>query len=144
MEKDFIFGICADVHHEEGKDESWRMKAFVEEAKARGAEFIIQLGDFINANEAGRRMLEVWNSFPGRKYHVLGNHDTEHGGKEVIMAFQGQKEKYYSFDAGDYHFIVLDTIYKKQGERFVDYGSPEFKKELNDLFNCYVPDEELE
>jgi len=144
MEKELLFGICADVHHEEGKDERWRMKAFVEEAERRGAEFIIQLGDFINANKAGEEMLKVWNSFPGKKYHVLGNHDTEHGGKEVIMAFQGQKEKYYSFDAGNYHFIVLDTNYKKQGAQFVDYGSPEYVKEKNDLFNCYIPDSQLE
>ena len=144
MEKDFIFGICADVHHEEGKDECWRMKKFVDEARERGCEFIIQLGDFINANEAGKRMLDVWNSFPGPRYHVLGNHDTEHGGKDVIMPFQGQKEKYYSFDAGDYHFVVLDTNYKKVGDKFVDYGGPDYKKELNDLFNCYIPDEQLD
>ena len=88
-ENDFIFGICADVHHEEGKDETWRMKAFVTGALERRAEFIIQLGDFVNANDAGRRMLEVYNCFPGSKYHVLSNHDTEHGGieKGAIRSF---------------------------------------------------------
>ena len=141
MEKDILFGICADLHQTMGKDVSGRVKAFVDEANERGADFIIQLGDFVLPDAAGQKALDEWNKFNGPGYHVLGNHDTEHGGKKEVMAFQGQKEKYYSFDAGDYHFIVLDTNYSKVGSEYIDYGGDNYHK---DFFNCYIPDFELE
>ena len=140
MSRDIIFGVCADVHHHEHKDEKWRMEKFVAEANERKADFIIQLGDFVMPDKSGEEMLAVWNKFKGSKYHVLGNHDTEQGGgKENMMRFQGQKEKYYSFDVGDYHFIVLDTNYGRDGVQYYDYGG--YRK---DFFNCYIPDFELE
>ena len=114
MGKEILFGVCADVHHTKTKNETWRIKKFVEEANERKAAFIIQLGDFVLPDESGKALLEEWNKFEGEKYHVLGNHDSEHGGKETMMKFQGQKAKYYSFDVGDYHFIVLDTNYAKK------------------------------
>lgn len=142
MEKELLFGICADVHQEVGKDESWRMRAFVDEAKRRNAAFIIQLGDFVSPDEAGEKMLAEWNKFAGPKYHVLGNHDCEcKGGKEAVMRFQGQKDKYYSFDMGNYHFVVLDTNYHRIGEQFYDYGAD---VKNNDIFNCFIDDAQLE
>lgn len=141
MSKEVLFGICADVHHKTGKDETWRMKAFVDEANARKADFIIQLGDFILPDDSGKEMMDVWNTFQGAKYHVLGNHDTERGGKTRMMEFQGQKEKYYSFDVGDYHFIVLDTNYAKVGDEYVDYDKNNYRR---DFFNCYIPPFQLE
>jgi len=141
MDKEVLFGICADVHQEVGKDECWRMRAFVDEAKRRNAAFIIQLGDFVSPDEAGEKMLAEWNKFDGAKYHVLGNHDCEcEGGKQAIMRFQGQKEKYYSFDVGNYHFVVLDTNYFKIGDAFYDYGDVK----CADSFNCYIDDQQLD
>ena len=141
MAKEVLFGICADVHHTATKDETWRMKAFVKEANERKADFIIQLGDFIMPDESGRKMLDEWERFSGPRYHVLGNHDAEKAGKEKMMAFQGQKEKYYSFDVGNYHFIVLDTNYSKIGNEYVDYDCDNYH---SDFFNCYIPSFELE
>lgn len=141
MGKDILFGICADVHQKEGADASGRMRAFVDEANVRQADFIIQLGDFVLPDAPGQKLLDEWNRFNGPRYHVLGNHDTEHGGKKEVMEFQGQKEKYYSFDVGDYHFIVLDTNYMKTGNEYIDYGKDNYHK---DFFNCYIPSFELE
>lgn len=141
MSKEVLFGICADVHHSAENDMTGRMRQFVEEAHQRQADFIIQLGDFTLPDEAGHRLMKEWNRFEGPRYHVLGNHDTEHAGKEAMMAFQGQKEKYYSFDCGDYHFIVLDTNYMKIGDDYIDYGCDNYHK---DFFNCYIPPEQLD
>lgn len=141
MKDEILFGLCADVHQKEECDVSWMVKKFVDEANERKADFIIQLGDFIRPDAAGQKVLDEWNKFKGNGYHVLGNHDTEHGGKEAMMKFQGQKEKYYSFDVGNYHFIVLDTNYSKIGSEYVDYGNDNYHK---DFFNCYIPDFELE
>ena len=141
MKDEILFGICADVHHGADSDNRWRLSKFVDEAKERNADFIIQLGDFTLPNEQGAELLEVWNRFEGPKYHVLGNHDTEHAGKEAMMKFLGMPSKYYSFDMGDYHFIVLDTNFSKIGDQYVDYSVDNYHK---DFFNCYIPTEQLE
>ncbi|MBE7024751.1 MAG: hypothetical protein E7408_01690 [Ruminococcaceae bacterium] len=137
MGKDILFGICADAHQSIQNDISGRIRAFVEEASKRKADFIIQLGDFVLPDASGEKALAAWNKFSGPRYHVLGNHDTEMGGKEAVMSFQGQKEKYYSFDAGDYHFIVLDTNYFKYGDDFIDYKDLNYR--ASESFNCYIP-----
>lgn len=141
MGKDILFGMCADLHNAADYDTSDRIVKFVNEANERGADFIIELGDFISSDESGVRLMEKWNRFNGPSYHVLGNHDTEHNGKEATMKITGQKEKYYSFDCGDYHFIVLDTNYMKYGDEFIDYGLDNYHK---DFFNCYIPKEQIE
>jgi len=141
MGKEVLFGICADVHQSEARDATGKMQKFIDEANERKADFIIQLGDFLLPDDAGARLLKVWNGFAGPRYHVLGNHDTEHGGKEAVMAFQGQEKNYYSFDCGDYHFIVLDTNYMKHGPDYLDYGGNNYH---NDFFNCYIPPAQLD
>lgn len=140
MKKEILFGICADVHQGKTCNEAPRLKKFIDEANERGADFIIQLGDFTHPDEGGKLLLDEWNKFNGNSYHVLGNHDSEKYGKERAMEFLGMKEKYYSFDSGCYHFIVLDTNYIKIGKKYVDYHSPEYD---TDFFGCYIPDEQL-
>ena len=93
MKKDIIFGMCADVHQNNNPDVDERMKKFINEANERKADFIVQLGDFALPDEGGKKLLNVWNQFDGPKYHVLGNHDTEHYGKKKCMEFLGQKDK---------------------------------------------------
>lgn len=141
MDRNVLFGICADVHQTPERDASGRMRAFVDEAMQRSANFVIQLGDFIAPDDSGRKLLDEWERFPGPKYHVLGNHDAERNGKQAVMRFQNQAEKYYSFDCREYHFIVLDTNYAKIGDEYIDYDRDNYHK---DFFNCYIPDFELE
>ena len=95
MEKEILFGICADVHQSEdwGKH-AWRMERFTKEANERGADFIVQLGDFTTGGEMGRELLAEWEKFKGPRYHVLGNHETELMSKEEMMAFLGMEKKY--------------------------------------------------
>lgn len=135
MNDEILFGICADVH---GKENSWRLQKFVDEAKERNADFIIQLGDFALPNADGQVLLDVWNQFDGPRYHVLGNHDLEHyEGKQAIVDFLGMPNNYYSFDMGPYHFVVLDTNYCKEGGQYIDYNK-------NNCFSsCYISDEQL-
>ena len=140
MKNGVIFGVCADVHHGPPHgDERWRMQRFIDEANERKADFIIQLGDFVSINQAGREMLAVWERFGGPRYHVLGNHETERASKEEMLAFLGQKEKYYSFDMGSFHFVVLDTNYAKEGDTYLDYAY-----RSRDYNNCYIPPCQLE
>ncbi len=138
MGKDIIFGVCADIHHSKDFDERWRLEKFLAEAKERKANFIIQLGDLCSFSDEGHEIAALFNSFEGPHYHVLGNHETEFSDKKSVLEMLGQKEQYYSFDAGDYHFIVLDTNYEKQGDKFYDYNC-----RRHDFSNCYINPEQL-
>lgn len=139
MKNEIIFGICADVHHSAERDEKWRVQKFISEAKERGADFIIQLGDLTTYSEAGREIADLFNSFDGPSYHVLGNHETELSDKQAVLEMLGQKEKYYSFDSGNYHFIVLDTNYELVGGEYLDYCN-----RRRDFSNCHIPKSQLD
>ena len=53
--------------------------------------------------------LEAWNEFPGRRFHVLGNHDMDRGfTREQTVAFNGMPDRYYAFDVGPVRNLVLD------------------------------------
>ena len=138
MEKDILFGICADVHHGSRSDEKWRVKKFVDEATERGADFIIQLGDFTSFSPEGHEVVKIWNEFSGPSYHVLGNHETELSDMRAVLDMLGQKDNYYSFDAGNYHFIVLDTNYAKIGDEYVHY-----ENQRTNFGNCHSPPEQV-
>ena len=103
------FGLCADVHKDIMHDADARIKAFVDEATVRELDFIIQLGDFCRPYDYNLGFMSIWNSFPGKKYHVIGNHDMDGGfSREQVVAYWKSEGTYYSFDLGAYHFIVLD------------------------------------
>jgi hypothetical protein len=110
--KSFTFGFITDVHHgTHGKDQQARIRAFVDAAIARNPDFIIQCGDFCCAKgglDSCRGFLAEWNRFPGPKHHVIGNHDCDFQNKEDLLEAWDIPNRYYSFDAGPLHFVVLD------------------------------------
>lgn len=110
--KPFTFGLITDVHHgTHGKDQRARLRRFIDAAIARQPDFIIQCGDFCCAKgglaECGEFLAE-WNRFPGEKHHVIGNHDCDFQSKAELLKAWGISNRYYSFDAGPFHFVVLD------------------------------------
>ena len=103
------FGICTDVHKDVMHDSDLRIKKFIEDAVVNEFDFIIQLGDFCRPYEYNLDFMSIWNSFPGKKYHVLGNHDMDGGfSREEVVKYWNAEGQYYSFDLHGYHFIVLD------------------------------------
>lgn len=119
-------GFITDVHHGLCPDALQRLDKFLSEASLRKLDFIIQGGDFCHPNELGKECIDLWNSFSGDKYHVLGNHDMDKATKEETMAFYGMANSYYSFDKGDFHFIVMDGNYIKKDGSYHDYGHANF------------------
>jgi calcineurin-like phosphoesterase family protein len=108
------FGVCADVHKDVIHDADQRMKVFVDVMNQEKVDFIIQLGDFCRPYEYNQSFIDIWNGFRGPRYHVLGNHDTDGGfTRQETLKFWAAKEKYYSFDTGGYHFVILDCNDKK-------------------------------
>jgi 3',5'-cyclic AMP phosphodiesterase CpdA len=103
------FGICADVHKDIMHDADRRLGVFVARTKREKGDFIVQLGDFCRPIAANDGFLRIWQTFNGPRYHVLGNHDMDGGfTREQTVACWGMPARYYSFDAGGYHFIALD------------------------------------
>lgn len=126
-------GIIADVH-----DEPQRLQTFIDKAKTEKPDFIIQLGDMSNGKvESNKEMLAVWNSYPGKKYHVLGNHELDHATKEEIIKRQEMPGTHYSFDCGEFHFIVLDCNFILKDGQYVDYANANYyiNKSFRDLIN---------
>ena len=126
-------GMTSDVH-----DETSRLQQFVTKAKTEKPDFIIQLGDLSSGKpESSGKMLTVWNSYPGKRYHVLGNHDMDKASKKDVIKRQEMPGGYYSFDCGPFHFVVLDCNYIFKDGRYVDYDYANYYiyKLNRDLFN---------
>lgn len=103
-------GLITDIHKDIIHDADTRLKAFVDAMNQEKADAVIQLGDFCIPKPANRPFLESFNGFAGPKYHVIGNHEMDGGFKrEDVVAFFGMPQRYYSFDLGSCHFIVLDA-----------------------------------
>jgi 3',5'-cyclic AMP phosphodiesterase CpdA len=108
------FGLCADPHKDVMHDADQRLRTFVDAANQAKAEFLLQLGDFCRPYEKNRGFLKIWDSFAGPRYHTLGNHDRDGGFSwQKVQDFWGLERRYYSFDHGGWHFVVLDGNEKK-------------------------------
>lgn len=127
------FGIISDVH-----DDTARIRAFVEQAKIEKPDFIIQLGDLSNGKiQSNRNILNIWNNYSGKKYHVLGNHEFDYATKDEMIQRQEMPGTHYSFDCGAYHFVVLDCNFIRKEEKFVDFAKANYyiAKESRDLIS---------
>ena len=109
-----LFGLCADPHKDIMHDADSRLRAFVDAAHRERADFLLQLGDFCRPYEKNRSFLKTWERFAGPRYHTLGNHDNDGGfTARQVLDFWGLDRRYYSFDHGGWHFLVLDGNEKK-------------------------------
>ena len=124
--KSIQFGFITDLHHGLCQGTLPRLQEFINEASSKSLDFIIQGGDFCFSEPAGQECIDLWNTYQGEKYHVLGNHDMDKGSKADIMKMWGMKEQYYSFDKGAFHFVILDGNYIKEDGKFVDYAHANF------------------
>ena len=107
------FGICADVHKDIMHDADQRLKAFVSDMKENDVDFIVELGDFTQPQDYNASFLNIWNSFEGPSFHVLGNHDMDNDTgdrylRDYTVSYLDMPGRYYSFDREGFHFIVLD------------------------------------
>ncbi len=143
--KSLKFAVCTDVHKDIMHDTDLRLKAFIEDAREKEVDFIIQLGDFCRPYDYNLEFMSIWNSFPGKKYHVIGNHDMDGGfTREQVVEYWNAEGRYYSFDSKGYHIIVLDgndtdpSPDRPSGyARFI--GKEQLKWLENDLDNTKLP-----
>jgi 3',5'-cyclic-AMP phosphodiesterase len=125
-------GLCTDAHVSTMHDSEYRITKFIDSMEVAKPDFIIELGDFEKPQNEYEHVLAIWNSFPGDKYHVIGNHELD-GGLTVGQVLQNMKmdKPYYSFDKNGFHFIVLNGNGKKDPadkgyKRFIDHVQVEW------------------
>lgn len=131
----FSFGLVTDVHFADVapagtrcyRDSQEKLRLAVETFNRRRVSLVVELGDFVDAG-AGKAddltylhaIREVFQDLKCPRHYVLGNHCVARLTKTEFLANCGAavKKSHYSFDAGRYHFVVLDANFKKDGSPY--------------------------
>ncbi|HAA59324.1 MAG TPA: alkaline phosphatase [Planctomycetaceae bacterium] len=132
-------GLVTDLHYADKASSGTRhyretpdklAEAATELAKHKPS-FLVELGDFIDAadsvkTELGylKRIHRDFSAICKQRHHVLGNHCVYTLKKQEFLETVGQKKSYYSFDSGNFHFIVLDSCFRSDGQ---PYGRKNFE-----------------
>lgn len=131
----FSFGLVTDVHYADAptrgsrhyRDSLAKLTDAIETFNRRGVSFVVELGDFIDVGPAGpkkedalahlRTVDQVYRRFRGERYYVLGNHCVDALSKDEFLENCGAsiKASHYAFDAGPFHFVVLDADFRADG-----------------------------
>jgi predicted phosphodiesterase len=93
--------------------------------------FIVELGDLIDAAasvETEQSYLKTINrpfsAICKDRHYVLGNHCVDTLNKDEFLGTVEQEKSYYSFDRGGFHFVVLDSCFRSDGQ---PYGRKNFQ-----------------
>ena len=115
------FGVVADIQYAEKPEAMGRyyadsregLKRCVADLSEKKPAFVIQLGDLIdggaNAEQELREIVRIYRQLPMAGYHTLGNHDFGGLDRASVLQTLGMEKSYYTFDAGAWRFVVLDT-----------------------------------
>ena len=140
---EFSFGLVGDIHY---ADKDVRINRHYREAigkleqcvamfNARKLPLTVMLGDFIDkapdkSTELAylKTIRQTFAQYAGDKHFVLGNHDLARLSKDEFLANCGAAtpQRHYSFDAGGYHFVILDAGFTKDGTAY-DAGNFKWK-----------------
>jgi len=144
-------GLLTDVHYADKaptgtryhRDSIPKMQEAVSKFHDARCNFVVELGDFIDGAEATsveirnfRKIEAEFAAFRGERHHVVGNHCVWTLTKKQFLECCGQKQTYYSMNHGDFHFVVLDACFRKDG---VPYGARGY-----DWADSSIPGEERE
>ena len=126
-------GLVTDLHHADKPPVGTRhyletMGKLAEAAtqfKKEKVTFVVELGDLIDAAdtvETEQRYLKTINkefsAISKDRHYVLGNHCVDTLTKAEFLDGVEQKRAYYSFDRGDFHFVILDACFRSDGEPY--------------------------
>lgn len=133
QDSEIRIGMVTDLHHADKPPAGTRhyretMSKLAEATSAFDRDkprFVVELGDLIDAADAvatEQRYLKTVNRefsaiCPDRHY-VLGNHCVDTLTKAEFLGGVGQKQSYYSFDRSGFHFVVLDSCFRSDGQPY--------------------------
>jgi len=97
----------------------------------RSPQFIVELGDLVDAADSVKtelgyltRVNQVFATAGKQRYYVLGNHCVHTLTKQEFLDGVEQPKSYFSFDKGDFHFVVLDACFRSDEQ---PYGRQNFE-----------------
>ena len=139
------FSAFADLHFHPGvfyTQAEERLAAIRQRAIDNNVDFVICCGDFCHSVRVAEPLLKAYDAFPMPVHHVIGNHDSDRAPyAETLKAFHLEKGHYF-FDQNGFRFIIVDTNYFLDGNKFCHYDGFNYYKHL-DAFEM-VPPEEIE
>ena len=74
--------------------------------------------------------------------HTIGNHDMDAYTPDEYVAGMKMPGRYYSFDKGDFHFIVLDGNNLYDGKKYTHYSKANYY--VNPKMRAFVDPEQME
>lgn len=144
-------GLVTDLHYSDKAPvgtRHYRETLDKLEAAARQFEqdkplFLVELGDLIDAADSVdveqsylKTINRPFSAICRDRHYVLGNHCVDTLNKEEFLGGVEQAKSYYSFDRGGFHFVVLDSCFRGDGQ---PYGRKNFH-----WTDANIPTHELE
>ena len=126
-------GMVTDLHYADKpaagarhyRDTLAKLAEAVERFNKDKPDFVVEMGDFVDAAESPavelkylKRVCDAFSTIGSAKHCVLGNHCVDTLTKQEFLDGVGQKESFYSFDAGKTHFVVLDGCFRADGKPY--------------------------
>lgn len=144
-------GLVTDLHYADKapagsrhyRETLQKLEEAGERLRSQQPSFVVELGDFVDAadsveTELGylKRINRDFAAICKDRHYVLGNHCVHTLTKDEFLGGVERERSYYAFDAGGFHFIVLDSCFRSDGE---PYGRKNFE-----WTDPNVPAEEME
>ena len=123
-------GLVTDMHYADKPAKGTRhyretlakLAEAADRFKQARTDFVVELGDFIDAADSVeqetaylRRINREFSAICRERHYVLGNHCVDTLTKAEFLGGVEQKSSYYSFDRGEFHFVVLDSCFRSDG-----------------------------
>jgi len=148
--KPFTFVLISDIHFGTDKVQNGFYKKLSSRAlslvrymvnrinRELRPSFVVQLGDAVEDEDSQtdeenyETIIEAFKPLQMPVYHVVGNREQVNLDHGKIASILNYPKLYYSFDSGDYHFIVLFSLSRKETEISIDKTQQEWlEKDLN-------------
>lgn len=93
------------------------LDAIIEQINARNPDFIVNVADLTSHAETGEfaQVAEAFRRFRAPVYTVVGNNDILGDSARTLWRGAFGQERWYSFTAGDAHFVFLDNADRRVG-----------------------------
>lgn len=140
------FTVFSDLHHHPvwfKTDAPERLQVIQQRAVDDKSDFMIHLGDFCHDIKVARDLIDSYNNFQVKGFHVFGNHEFDLNSYQDALQAYNMSSNYYSFDHNGFRFIILDENY------FRDFPGVYFHYSERNYFDHpagrdYMPPEEIE
>ena len=126
-------GLITDLHYAEKapagtrhyRETLGKLREAAKQFEQDRPAFIVELGDLIDAAdsvEVEQSYLKTINrefsTICKERHYVLGNHCVDTLRKEEFLGGVEQEKSYYSFDRDGFHFVVLDSCFRSDGQPY--------------------------